>query len=157
MDIDEKKDVQRLRFGSDVYVLVREQLYENLLHRLDGLYAALEAQKNRTEASANYVEALLRKQLTLSQVQQVLQAPTFGKRLALLREFRGWDQSDLARHAALSQSTISKLENGQASRPSYEVVQRIFGALELPDLASYPLFKKDLSRATAPEPSRMYK
>jgi ribosome-binding protein aMBF1 (putative translation factor) len=147
MDIDPKKDVQRLRFGSDVYVLVREDVYENLQHRLDGLHAALEAQKNRTQASANYVEALLLEKLTFSQVQQVLQAPTFGKRLALLREFRGWDQSDLAQHAALSQSTISKLETGETSRPSHEAVRRIFEALDLPDLASYPLFKKELSRA----------
>ena len=147
MDIDPKKDIQRLRFGSDVYVLVRENVYEKLLHRLDALHAALEAQKNRTEASANFVEALLLEKLALPQVQQVLQAPTFGKRLALLREFRGWDQSDLALRAGLSQSTISKLENDETSRPSYEVVQRIFEALELPDLASYPLFKKDLSPA----------
>ncbi len=147
MDIDPRKDVQRLRFGSDVYVLVREAVYEQLLHRLDGLHAALQAQKNRAEASVNFVETLLSEKLTPEQVREVLQAPTFGKRLALLREFRGWDQSDLAVRAALSQSTISKLENGETSRPSYEVIQRIFEALELPDLASYPLFKKDLSPA----------
>jgi transcriptional regulator with XRE-family HTH domain len=54
---------------------------------------------------------------------------------------------DLANRAGLSQSTISKLENGETSRPSHEVVQRVFEALELPDLASYPLFRKELSPA----------
>ena len=147
MDIDPKKDVQRLRFGSEVYVLVRESAYEKLLHRLDGLHAALQVQKNRTETSANFLETILREKLSQGQVLKVLQAPSFGKRIALLREFREWDQSDLAARAGLSQSTVSKLENDETSRPSYDVVCRIFKALELPDLASYPLFRKELSPA----------
>jgi DNA-binding XRE family transcriptional regulator len=150
MDMDPRKDVQRLRFGSDVYVLVREAVYEKLLQRLDGLHAALQAQRNRTEASVNFFETLLSEKLTPGQARDVLQAPTFGKRLALLREFRELDQIDLANRAGLAQSTISKLENDETSRPSYEVVRRVFEALGVPDLASYPLFKKDLSPAVNP-------
>lgn len=149
MDIDPKKDAQRLRFGNEVYVLVREKVYEDLLRRVDGLHAALQVAKNRTEASSNYVETLLAEKLTLPQVRAVLEAPTFGKRIAILRQCRRWDQSDLALHAGISQSTVSKLESGESSRPSYELVQRIFTALELPDLASYPIFKKDLSPAAS--------
>src|SRR5271165_5108734 len=149
MDIDPEKDVQRISFGNQVYVLVREKVYEDLLRRVDGLHAALQVAKNRTEASSNYVETLLAEKLTLAQVREVLQAPTFGKRIAILRQCRRWDQSDLARRVGVSQSAISKLESGETSRPSYEVVQRVFEALELPDLASYPLFKKDLSPAAS--------
>ncbi len=144
-EIDPRKDVQRLSFGKDVYVVVREPVYEKLLNRLDGLSAALRVQKNRSEVSANLVETLLSEKLAPEQVRKVLRAPTFGKRLALLREFRGLDQIDLANRAGISQSAISKLENDGTSRPSYELVHRIFEALGVPDLASYPLFKKDLA------------
>ena len=149
MDIDPKKDVQRLRLGSNVYVLVRENVYEKLLQRLDGLHAAVQVAKNRTEASSNFVETLLAEKLTLPQVREVLQAPTFGKRVAILRQSRGWDQNDLAKHAGISQSTISKLESGETSRPSFQVVRSVFAALELPDLASYPLFRNDISPAAS--------
>jgi DNA-binding XRE family transcriptional regulator len=145
--IDPRKDAQRLSFGKDVYVVVREPVYEELLNRLDGLYAALRIQKNRSEVSAGFVETLLSEKLAPEQVKKVLKAPTFGKRVALLREFRGLDQTDLARRAGISQSAVSKLENDETSRPSYKVVHRVFEALGIPDLASYPLFKKDLEHA----------
>ena len=151
MEIDPRKDVQRLGFGKDTYVVVREEVYEKLLNRLDGLYAALRAQKNRSEVSANFVETLLSEKLAPQQVRTILEAPTFGKRVALLRECRGLGQIDLGLRAGISQSAISKLENDETLRPSYEMVHRVFAALDVPDLASYPLFKKDRATARSPK------
>lgn len=37
----------------------------------------------------------------------------FGRRLAQLRESRGWDQADLAAHSGIGRVHISNLENGK--------------------------------------------
>jgi DNA-binding XRE family transcriptional regulator len=144
MNIDPKKEVQRIPIGGRTYVLIAEEMYEGLQRRLDGLHAALQVQRSRANVSTDFVDTLVRGQLTPEEARKILQAATFGRRLALLREFRKLDQIVLARIAEVSQATISKLENDETKRPSLEVIQRILKALNLPDLASYTLFGKEI-------------
>jgi putative transcriptional regulator len=51
-------------------------------------------------------------------------------RLRDLRRTRGWSQSELARRSGVSQSVISRLENGVTEAVSFENLERLAGALE---------------------------
>ena len=51
-------------------------------------------------------------------------------RLPELRKARGWSQSELARRAGVSQSVISRLENGVIESVSFTNLERLAGALE---------------------------
>lgn len=147
MDIDPKRDIQRVRFGNQTYVLAREEVYDRLLQRLDSAHAALQLHRTRDEVSVDLVETLVNERLTPEQVRDIVREPTFGKRIALLREFRGFDQTELARRVGVSQSTISKLERGETARPSFDLLHGIMAALELPDVVSYVLLKKEPAAA----------
>jgi len=145
MGIDHKKEIQRITVEGRVYVLVAEEVYERLLRRLDGLEASREIRQSRSDASFNFVEALINEKLTPEQVRSVLRAPTLGKRLALLRESRRMDQTNLADKAGVSQAAISKLESGETKRPSLELIEKILKGLELPDVLTYALMRNDIA------------
>lgn len=51
-------------------------------------------------------------------------------RLRDLRHTRGWSQSELARRSGVSQSVISRLENGVIEAVSFENLERLATALE---------------------------
>lgn len=53
-----------------------------------------------------------------------------GQRIKLRREERGITGAELARRAGISKGYLSEIENGQASRPSADVLHRIATALE---------------------------
>lgn len=143
MNINPDKEIQRVRFGNQIYVLVREGVYDNLLRRLDSSHAALQLHRTRGDVSADLLETLVKERLTAEQVTSILREPTLGRRIALVRQFRGIDQITLARGAGVSQSTISKLEGGETVRPSFELIHRIMEVLDLPDIVSYALLRKD--------------
>lgn len=143
MDIDPRKEVQRLRLGGETYVLVREETYERLLRRLDGLHASLQLQRKRAGVSRDLVDVLVAEKLSPEQVRGILRARSFGERLAILRLSRGLDQAEVAYRAGLSQTLVSNFENNKVRRPSYDAIQRILGALGLPDIASYVLLRKE--------------
>jgi len=152
MSIDRKKEIQRISVDGRSYVLVAEEVYEQLLRRLDGLEASREIWQSRSDASFNFVDALVKEKLTPEQVRNVLRAPTLGKRLAVLRESRRMDQTDLADKAGVSQAAISKLESGETKRPSLELIEKILKGLELPDVLTYALMRNDLApSARTPE------
>jgi DNA-binding XRE family transcriptional regulator len=144
MGIDHRKEIQRITVEGRIYVLVAEQVYEQLLRRLDGLEASREIRQSRSDASFNFVDALIREKLTPEQVRNVLRAPTLGKRLAVLRESRRMDQTDLADKAGVSQAAISKLESGETKRPSLELIEKILKGLDLPDVLTYALLRNDI-------------
>lgn len=144
MGIDHKKEIQRITVDGRLYVLVAEDVYDRLLRRLDGLEASREIRQSRSDASFNFVDALIKEKLTPAQVRRVLQAPTLGKRLAILRECRRMDQTDLARKADVSQAAISKLESGETKRPSLELIEKILRGLDLPDVLTYALTRNDI-------------
>jgi len=143
LKIDPKRAVQRLQFGKENYVLVAEDTYEKMVRQMDGLQASLAIQRSRSEASFNFVDVLVGEKLTPEQIRTVLEAPTMAERLAVLRECRGMSQMELAEKAEVSQGTISKLESGETKRPSLELVERILTALELPDILTYTLMRKE--------------
>ena len=94
------------------------------------------------------LEVLLEGSLTKDQVGEVLRGRTLGKRLALLRRFRGASQGELADRAGVSQTMISKLENDELQRPSFESIHNILRALEVPDIVTFPLLKGPASNAS---------
>ena len=144
MGINHNKEIQRITVEGRIYVLVAEAVYEQLLRRLDGLEASREIRQSRADASFNFVDALINEKLTPDQVRNVLRAPTLGKRLAVLRESRRMDQTELADRAGVSQAAISKLESGETKRPSLELIENILKGLELPDVLTYALIRKDV-------------
>lgn len=55
-----------------------------------------------------------------------------GKKIARLREERGWSQAQLASKVSLSQPTISDLENQVTQDPGFETLSRVAAALGVP-------------------------
>ena len=55
--------------------------------------------------------------------------PTFGERLARLREQKGWSQQDLAKHAGVPYMTVWRAEARTHHYPRVEVVKRLALAL----------------------------
>lgn len=67
--------------------------------------------------------------------------------LVQARELINWSQSDLAREAKESNSTISELENGHNENPSYGLVMRVVKALQrggLTGVTAEDIFPVDL-------------
>lgn len=61
-----------------------------------------------------------------------------GKRIIELREERNWTSLDLAEHSKVSQSTISKIENGKTS-PRLDSLVKIANAFHMPLVDLLPL------------------
>lgn len=55
-----------------------------------------------------------------------------GKRLAALREARGWSINQLAREASLNQSTVWRVESGLTKKPGIEIASKLANALGVP-------------------------
>ncbi|MEQ9150883.1 MAG: helix-turn-helix transcriptional regulator [Parvibaculum sp.] len=60
-----------------------------------------------------------------------LRALTLGAVVELLRQSRGWSQSELAKQAKVTQATISRIEKGM-NEPSPQVRRQVAGALGMP-------------------------
>jgi transcriptional regulator with XRE-family HTH domain len=54
-----------------------------------------------------------------------------GKRIAALREARGWTQTELAAKAGVTASAINQIESGLTKRPSIETLFPIADALNV--------------------------
>jgi transcriptional regulator with XRE-family HTH domain len=54
----------------------------------------------------------------------------FGKRIIMLREKKGWSQSDLARACNKDRQAIEKLENGKVNPTLYTLLE-LANALEV--------------------------
>lgn len=61
-------------------------------------------------------------------------------RLRQRRLEKGWSASELARHAGIARSHVSRIENGERPRPSADVLQRLAQVLEtsVADLLEQP-------------------
>lgn len=61
-----------------------------------------------------------------------------GKRIVMLREQKGWSQSDLARACNKDRQVIEKLENGKVNPTLYTLLE-LANALEvsLPELVNF--------------------
>lgn len=58
--------------------------------------------------------------------------------LTRVREAKGLKQVELARRAGISESLLSRIENGQVKRPSFETVRRLADALDTPCEELFP-------------------
>lgn len=56
---------------------------------------------------------------------------TFGKKVRYLRNHRLWNQEDLSNRSNLSQSEISKIENGQYKTLNQETIKKLAKGLEI--------------------------
>ncbi len=74
-----------------------------------------------------------------------------GERIALLREAKGWNQSELATRAGVTPSAINQIESGLTKRPSIETLFRIADALNTSarELAGFHGGVDDLAEVTA--------
>ncbi len=54
-----------------------------------------------------------------------------GERIFRWRDEKGWTQSELARRARISRTTLSNLESGSTRSPSSATIYRIAGAFEV--------------------------
>jgi len=61
-----------------------------------------------------------------------------GKRIVMLREQKGWSQSDLARACNKDRQAVEKLENGKVNPTLYTLLE-LANALEisLPELVNF--------------------
>lgn len=55
-----------------------------------------------------------------------------GQKIKVLREGKGWSQTELAKEASVSQPTISDLENQEFQDPGHETLMRVAVALGVP-------------------------
>ena len=76
----------------------------------------------------------------------------FGNTIRSLREELNWTQADLAKATGLSQSAISRLEDG-SRWPRKHTLRRICKALNLPIYELFSLASSDLSK---PDAKRWY-
>lgn len=53
-----------------------------------------------------------------------------GRIVVVLRQRRGWRQTDLATRAGISESAVSRIEHGQVDRYTVATVRRVFKALD---------------------------
>jgi transcriptional regulator with XRE-family HTH domain len=60
-------------------------------------------------------------------------------RLRETRKQRGLTQIQLSELAGVEQGTISRLENGESDRPSWEIVARLARALDVPPEELFPI------------------
>lgn len=54
-----------------------------------------------------------------------------SKKLVLLRQKKGWSQSDLARAAGIPQPTVCRLESGDIEQPKIMTLMKIARALDV--------------------------
>jgi transcriptional regulator with XRE-family HTH domain len=58
-------------------------------------------------------------------------AMSLGEFVRDARRRKGWTQDQLGEAAEIDQGTVSAIETGRSKRPTYEVMQRLAGALEV--------------------------
>lgn len=55
-----------------------------------------------------------------------------GEKIKFLRQSKRLSQNKLSERSGVSQSYINELENGKKTNPTYELLQKIAQALEVP-------------------------
>lgn len=138
MEFDKSKPIQLLELAGVEYVLVRKEKYDELLDKLEALDTALDITRSKSEASQDLLQAMLKGDFTIQQIQEVTKTRSLGGRLKLVRQMRKMDQRKLAEKTGVSQTTISNLENNRISDPSYKSLDALAEALGVPEAAVHP-------------------
>jgi DNA-binding XRE family transcriptional regulator len=126
---DPEKKIERLQVEGRDYVLMRAEVYEELLREIEELDSALDLQRSQAEANLGVTRKLLSGKYSVPQLQQIVAAKTAAERVSLMRNFRSINQTDLADQAGVSQSTVSKIERGQVRFRTVDSARRVLAAL----------------------------
>jgi DNA-binding XRE family transcriptional regulator len=137
--LDPGQQIERLQIEGRDYVLMRDEVYRQMLHEIESLDSALELQRAQTTANRSLTKSLLRGNYTVEQIRRIVDARTAAERFALMREFRNLNQSELAAEAGVSQTTISNIENGRVQFRGVNSARRVFSALGASDTDIFEL------------------
>jgi DNA-binding XRE family transcriptional regulator len=131
--LDPAQQIERLKIEGRDYVLMRVEIFQQMLQEIESLDSALELQRAQTDANRSVTKSLLQGNYTPQQIRQIVDARTPAQRFALMREFRNLNQSELAAEAGVSQTTISNIENGRVQFRGVNSARRVFSALGASD------------------------
>ncbi len=137
--LDPAQQIERLQIEGRDYVLMRDDVYRQMLDEIESLDSALELQRAQTDANRSLTKSLLLGNYTAEQIRRIVEARTPGERFALMREFRNLNQSELAAEAGVSQTTISNIENGRVQFRGVNSARRVFSALGASDADIFEL------------------
>jgi len=137
--LDPAQQIERMQIEGRDYVLMRDEVYRQMLHEIESLDSALELQRAQTDANRSLTKSLLRGNYTAEQIRRIVDARTPAERFALMREFRNLNQSELAAEAGVSQTTISNIENGRVQFRGVNSARRMFSALGASDADIFEL------------------
>jgi DNA-binding XRE family transcriptional regulator len=137
--LDPAQQIERLQIEGRDYVLMRDEVYRQILHEIESLDSALELERAQTDANRSLTTSLLRGNYSAEQIRRIVDARTPAERFALMREFRNLNQSELAAEAGVSQTTISNIENGRVQFRGVNSARRVFSALGASDADMFEL------------------
>jgi DNA-binding XRE family transcriptional regulator len=137
--LDPAQQIERLQIEGRDYVLMRDEVYRQILHEIESLDSALELERAQTDANRSLTKSLLRGNYSAEQIRRIVDARTPAERFALMREFRNLNQSELAAEAGVSQTTISNIENGRVQFRGVNSARRVFSALGASDADMFEL------------------
>lgn len=145
--LDPAQQIERLQIEGRDYVLMRVEVFQQMLHEIESLDSALELQRAQTHANRSVTKTLLQGNYTTQQIRQIVDARTPAERFALMREFRNLNQSELAAEAGVSQTTISNIENGRVQFRGVNSARRLFSALGASDDEIFELLSEPEEKA----------
>jgi DNA-binding XRE family transcriptional regulator len=131
--LDPAQQIERLQIEGRDYVLMRAEIFRQMIQEIELLDSALELQRAQTDANRSVTKSLLQGNYSTQQIRQIVDARTPAQRFALMREFRNLNQSELAAEAGVSQTTISNIENGRVQFRGVNSARRLFAALGASD------------------------
>jgi DNA-binding XRE family transcriptional regulator len=126
---DPEHKVERLRIEGRDFVLMRSEVYEQLLREIEELDSALDLQRSQATANLGVARRLLSGNYSAQQIREIVGATTPAERFSLMRNYLNLNQAELAGQAGVSQSTISKIERGQVKFRTVDSARRILSAL----------------------------
>jgi DNA-binding XRE family transcriptional regulator len=140
--LDPAQRIERLQIEGRDYVLMRVEIFQQMLQEIESLDSALELQRAQTDANRTVTRSLLRGNYTIEQIRQIVDARRAADRFALMRAFRNLNQSELAAEAGVSQTTISNIENGRVQFRGVNSARRVFSALGASDSEIFELLSE---------------
>ncbi len=145
--LDPGQQIERLKIEGRDYVLMRVEIFQQMLQEIESLDSALELQRAQTDANRSVTKSLLQGNYTPQQIRLIVGARTPAERFALMREFRNLNQSELAAEAGVSQTTISNIENGRVRFRGVNSARRLFSALGASDDEIFELLSEPEEKA----------
>jgi DNA-binding XRE family transcriptional regulator len=140
--LDPAQQTERLQIEGRDYVLMRVEIFQQMLQEIESLDSALELQRAQTDANRTVTRSLLRGNYTAEQIRQIVDARTAADRFAPMGAFRNLNQPELAAQAGVNQTTISNIENGRVQFRAVNSARRVFSALGASDPEIFELLSE---------------